>query len=300
VTALRHQPHEFKHVIVATSQLATCSCDNALSAELSTIDGGLGIDQGMADTQKLTDRTVKELLAAARDKLLRSERARELAAKAHSRAKQESLVIAYNVLATVEVVGMAFGMGYLRGYYGEKAAIMGLPVDAATGLLLHGVAYGLGIAGGKVAHFVAFNLHNLANGALATWASATGAQMGLKKRQGVGEDQPLPQPQQLPAPPAPPQPVQGGDQGAWNAWGVGAANPQLPPQQMSWNPWGVGAIPQQQEQANPQLPPQQMSWNPWGVGVGNPWGAMPQQQANPLTQEELAAAMAWQQQPAAA
>lgn len=254
--------------------------------------------EGMADTEKLTDRSVKELLATARDKLLRSERAREMAAKAYSRAKQEGLVIAHNVLATVEVVGMAFGMGYLRGYYGEKAAIMGLPVDAATGLLLHGVAYGLGIAGGKTAHFVAFNLHNLANGALATWASATGAQMGLKKRQGP---QPQPEPQDVPAPPAPPQPVSAGDQGAWNAWGVGAANPQLPPQQMSWNPWGVGAIPQQQEQANPQLPPAQPPWNPWGVGVGNPWGAIPQQQqANPLTQEELAAAMAWQQQPAAA
>lgn len=231
----------------------------------------------MADTDKLTERSVRELLATARDKLLRSERAKELLKTASAKAKQESLVIAYNVLATVEVVGMAFGMGYIRGYYGEKAAIMGLPVDAATGLLLHGVAYGLGFAGGKVAHFVAFNLHNLANGALATWASATGAEMGLKKRQGP---QPLPEPQQLPAPPAPPQQAMAGDQVAFGAApqlpSFGAA-PQLPPMQMSWNPWG--ATPQQQ---------------------GNPWGAIPQQQGNPLTQEELAAAMAWQQQPAAA
>ncbi|HMY15850.1 MAG TPA: hypothetical protein PKA58_05955 [Polyangium sp.] len=235
----------------------------------------------MAD-DRLTERGVRELLGAARDKLLRSERSRELLKAAHAKAKQEGLVIAYNVLATVEVVGMAFGMGYIRGYYGEKAAIMGLPVDAATGLLLHGVAYGLGFAGGKVAGFVAFNLHNLANGALATWASATGAQMGLKKRQGVGEDQPLPQPQQVPAPPAPPQPLAAGDQVAFGAF------PQLPPAQMAWNPWG--AMPQQQG-------------NPWGAmpqQQGNPWGAIPQQQANPLTQEELAAAMAWQQQPAAA
>ncbi len=249
----------------------------------------------MADTDKLTERSVRELLATARDKLLRSERAKELLKAAGAKAKQESLVIAYNVLATVEVVGMAFGMGYIRGYYGERAAIMGLPVDAATGLLLHGVAYGLGFAGGKVAGFVAFNLHNLANGALATWASATGAEMGIKKRQGVGEDQPLPQPQQLPAPPAPPQPLSAGEQ-----FGVN-------PPQMSWNPWGmpVSAGDQAAFGAVPQLPPPQMSWNPWGAmpqqqQQGNPWGAIPQQQGNPLTQEELAAAMAWQQQPAAA
>ncbi len=257
----------------------------------------LCIPRRMADTDKLTERSVRELLATARDKLLRSERAKELLKTATAKAKQESLVIAYNVLATVEVVGMAFGMGYIRGYYGEKAAIMGLPVDAATGLLLHGVAYGLGFAGGKVAGFVAFNLHNLANGALATWASATGAEMGLKKRQGP---QPQPQPQEVPAPPAPPQPLAAGDQMAqmaWNSWGkpmsagdqvaFGAA-PQLPPAQMAWNPWG--AMPQQQG-------------NPWGAmpqQQGNPWGAIPQQQGNPLTQEELAAAVAWQQQPAAA
>lgn len=246
----------------------------------------LCIPRGMADTDKLTERSVRDLLATARDKLLRSERAKELLKAASAKAKQESLVIAYNVLATVEVVGMAFGMGYIRGYYGEKAAIMGLPVDAATGLLLHGVAYGLGFAGGKVAGFVAFNLHNLANGALATWASATGAEMGLKKRQGP---QPMPQPQDVPVPPAPPQAV-AGDQVAFGAApqlpAFGAA-PQLPPAQMSWNPWG--AMPQQQG-------------NPWGAmpQQGNPWGAIPQQQGNPLTQEELAAAMAWQQQPAAA
>ncbi|HRI71935.1 MAG TPA: hypothetical protein PK156_47205, partial [Polyangium sp.] len=129
--------------------------------------------------------------------------------------------IVQNILASLEIGATAFGMGFLRGYYGEKAAILGLPIDAATGLLLHGVAYGLGFAGGKMARFAAQNIHNVANGALATWAAATGAELGLKKRPPVDSPQDPIQPPspplsageviagalpQVAAPPAPPQP----------------------------------------------------------------------------------------------
>lgn len=183
------------------------------------------------------------------------------------RAKEEGLALGMSVLATAEVVGAAFSMGFLRGYYGEKAAILGLPIDAASGLLLHGVAYGLGFAGGRTAKFVAENLHNLANGALATWAAASGAQLGMKKASTAQDASG----QALPPPPVPPKPAVAGE-----AF-VGAQSPQLPPPN-PWAPWMM-------QQGNPWAMQQQQP---------NSWG-MPQQQGNPMTQEELAAAMAWQQ-----
>jgi hypothetical protein len=181
--------------------------------------------------------------------------------------------IVQNILATMEIGTTAFGMGFLRGYYGEKAAILGLPIDAATGLLLHGVAYGLGFAGGKVARFAAQNIHNVANGALATWAAATGAELGLKKRPPVD-----PQSQQEPLPPS--VPVSAGEV-------MAGALPQVvsaqPPQ-----PQPHAALPMA------QMPPWQNMWgmqaNPWAMQA-NPWG--PQPSPNALTHEELAAAASW-------
>lgn len=181
--------------------------------------------------------------------------------------------IVQNILASLEIGATAFGMGFLRGYYGEKAAILGLPIDAATGLLLHGVAYGLGFAGGKVARFAAQNIHNVANGALATWAAATGAELGLKKRL------PGDAPQEPVQPPAPP--VSSGEV-------VAGALPQVvsPPAQP---PQPLGALPM------PQMPPWQNMWgmqaNPWGMQGAVPWG--PQPSPNALTHEELAAAASW-------
>jgi hypothetical protein len=217
-----------------------------------------GYRLGMADTDKLDVKKVNFTLNGLKDELKKALKNNEsLRAKAQQ-IKQEGLMLAANVLATAEVVGMAFGMGFLRGYYGEKAAILGLPIDAATGLLLHGIGYGLGFAGGRTARFVAANLHNLANGSLATWASASGAQLGFKKRD---EAQATQQSQQLPSPP------QAASAGTPESMAFGA---QHPPQLMS-----------------PQM------WGPW-AGQASPWG-IPQQQGNPMTQEELAAAMAWQQ-----
>lgn len=182
--------------------------------------------------------------------------------------------IMQNILASLEIGATAFGMGFLRGYYGEKAAILGLPIDAATGLLLHGVAYGLGFAGGKIARFAAQNIHNVANGALATWAAATGAELGLKKRPPVDPQQP----QQEPVPPA--APLAAGE-------AIGAlpqvASPPAPPQSHP-------ALPMQQ-----QMPAWQNFWgmqaNPWGMQGPAPWGAQPS--PNALTHEELAAAASW-------
>lgn len=226
-----------------------------------------GYRLGMADTDKLDVKKVNLTLNGLKDELKKSLKSNEFLRAKAQQIKQEGLVLAANVLATAEVVGAAFGMGFLRGYYGEKAAILGLPIDAAAGLLLHGIGYGLGFAGGRTARFVAANLHNLANGSLATWGAAAGAQLGLKKREATQAEQ---QPQQLPVPPAPPQAASAGT-----------------PESMAFGAHGP-----------PQLMAPQTQWGPW-AGQANPWGAIPQQQGSPMTQEELAAAMAWQQQQAA-
>lgn len=214
----------------------------------------------MAD-ERLNDKTVGKYLPALRAEMGRVVKNNEFLKEKIAKVKVEGMIFAANVLATAEVVGAAFGMGYARGYFGEKAVILGMPIDAATGLLLHGVAYGLGFAGGRTAKFVAANLHNLANGSLATWAASSGAALGIKKLEEVQQNT-----QQQPVPPAPPKTVTAGDM-----WAFGA-QPQFPSTQM---PWGPQALPQQT-----------MNFNPWG--------ATPQQ-GNPMTQEELAAAMAWQQ-----
>lgn len=225
-------------------------------------------------SDKLDVKKVDGLWQAARNLATRNDALNAKLAK----VKEEGLALGMSVLATAEVVGAAFTMGFLRGYYGEKASILGVPIDAATGLLLHGVAYGLGFAGGRTAKFVSENFHNLANGALATWAAASGAQLGMKKAsaaQDAGS-------QALPAPPAPPKQLVAGEAS------VGAAAPQLP----AANPWAAWMA---QQQGNPWGMPQPQG-NQWGMPQpqGNQWG-MPQSQANPMTQEELAAAMAWQQ-----
>jgi hypothetical protein len=215
--------------------------------------------------EKLDKDKVEYVLAKNRETLTRQERLIEALRDKALRIKEEGMVIATNVLATAEVVGAAFGMGFVRGYYGEKAVIFGLPIDAASGLLLHGIAYGLGFTGGKTAHFVAANLHNLANGSLATWAASAGAQLGFKKSADA-QQQKEPAPQQQPAP----QQLVSGD--SFAAFGATPAPAQLPAAQMAWNPWAMA---------------------PPGMQA-NPWGGMPQQSSSPMTQEELAAAMAWQ------
>lgn len=157
---------------------------------------------------------------------------------------------AAGVLATFEVTGMAFSMGFLRGYYGPKAVVWEIPIDAGTALLLHGVAFGLGFTGGRFAQMAATNLHNLANGAMACWAASIGAEYGLKKR----PEEPAPV-QQNAMPPAIPV-------------SSGATVAALPPAQPPPYP----------EMAQPQWPS---------------WTQQPSFNSNPMTQEELAAAMNW-------
>lgn len=94
------------------------------------------------------------------------------------------------ISSSLTVPAAAFGMGYLRGYYGEKATILGISIDAGIGLFLHGLAACFGISLNKGVQTAAKLFHDLANGAFACWAAAMGAELGLKKR--MEEPAPLP------------------------------------------------------------------------------------------------------------
>lgn len=96
--------------------------------------------------------------------------------------------------SSLVVPSAAFAMGYVRGYYGEKATIFGMSIDAGVSLFFHGIAAFLGCVANKGAQTVAKLFHGVANGALACWTAATGAELGLKKRMETPVPAPAPQP----------------------------------------------------------------------------------------------------------
>lgn len=99
--------------------------------------------------------------------------------------------LAAEICSGLIVPASAFGLSYVRAYYGERASILGIPIDSAVGLFLHGLAACFGFSLNKTARTAAKIAHDVANGAFASWASATGAELGLKKRM----ERPLPAPQ---------------------------------------------------------------------------------------------------------
>lgn len=81
-----------------------------------------------------------------------------------------------HVVQTLEVSASAFGFGFARGAWaqpGQDVAIMGIPIDLAAGLAGHAVALFGGL--GRYAD----DTHNLADGALASYATALGLRMGV-------------------------------------------------------------------------------------------------------------------------
>jgi hypothetical protein len=76
-----------------------------------------------------------------------------------------------------ETCAAAFASGFSRGRWG-KVEVGGVPVDLAAGVLLHLVA----LSG--LARSQARDLHNLAEGALATYFATWGATVGKRARQG--------------------------------------------------------------------------------------------------------------------
>lgn len=108
----------------------------------------------------------KGQLAAFADKAKRlHERAKSLREKAESSMEQ--------VVGTIEVFAGAFGMGVLNGRMGG-VEIAGVPLDLGIGVLGNVLGH-LGVAGKASSH-----VHNLSNGALASYATRLG--LGIGKR----------------------------------------------------------------------------------------------------------------------
>lgn len=84
--------------------------------------------------------------------------------------------------AAVVQVG-AFGMGMAQGRFGEKR-LGPIPLELAVGAALHGAAV---MASGKSSgKGTAHQLHNIANGVIASWSSAVGRGVGKKARSKAG------------------------------------------------------------------------------------------------------------------
>ncbi len=86
------------------------------------------------------------------------------------------------ICTSLTVPASAFGMSYVRAYYGEKASIAGIAIDAGVGLILKVVAACFGLSTSKGGQRVGKFFQDIANGALASWTAALGAELGAKRR----------------------------------------------------------------------------------------------------------------------
>ena len=77
-----------------------------------------------------------------------------------------------SVVTTVEVGASAFGLGIVQGRYGPRD-IMGVPVDLAAAVGLHGLAL-MGVGGEMTGH-----MQNFGNGALASYLNTVGRGLGI-------------------------------------------------------------------------------------------------------------------------
>ena len=111
--------------------------------------------------------------------------AERAAARVRSMREKTEEVVG-EVVATTEVAGAAFGLGWVRGRYGE-VAVMGVPLDITLAAVLHGAAFAG--AGGKYAE----HMHNVGNGAIAVYTATLGAKIGAEMRQKAGGSTTLPQ-----------------------------------------------------------------------------------------------------------
>lgn len=135
--------------------------------------------------EKTVDEMMDELLAKHRTKAERDQ-------KRIDELEERNAHFAEAISSSLTVPASAFGMSYVRAYYGETASVFGIPIDAAVGLLLHGLAACFGFSSNKGAQTAAKVAHDVANGALGSWTAAIGAELGLKKR--LEKAIPVPQP----------------------------------------------------------------------------------------------------------
>lgn len=123
------------------------------------------------------------------------EKYRALAEKGQQRAnelEEQNAHLLDTIVSSLIVPASAYGLSFARAYYGERASILGIPIDAAVGLFLKGLAALLGFFSDKGAQVAAKVAHDVANGAIASWSAAAGAELGLKKRMEKPVPLPLP------------------------------------------------------------------------------------------------------------
>ena len=98
------------------------------------------------------------------------------------------------VCTSLIVPTSAFSLSYARAYFGERAAIAGIPIDACVGFVMKIVGACFGLSASKGGQRVGKFFHDIANGAFASWTSGLGAEYGAKKRLETPMPAPAPQP----------------------------------------------------------------------------------------------------------
>lgn len=109
------------------------------------------------------------------------DRVQSLTKKVSSIRKQAEHAVE-KVLRTAETGGMAFGFGMLNGKYGRTPELMGMPLDLLLGAALNIGGY-IGLAGKHSDH-----LNNLGDGALASYLTVLGVQVGAKMSEESGKE----------------------------------------------------------------------------------------------------------------
>lgn len=84
---------------------------------------------------------------------------------------EEKVMIA---VQSAEIIASSFSMGVINGRW-NRPEFLGVPVDALSGLTLHAAGFLIDDKGGG-------HLHNLGDGALASYMSGLGLGVGLKMR----------------------------------------------------------------------------------------------------------------------
>lgn len=110
---------------------------------------------------------------------------REKAMRAISRARtvvEKSEGVVAHAVQTVEVGGTAFGFGVAKGRFGS-IEVLGMPVDMLSGVGTHLLAF---LGGGKYAE----HLHNMADGALASYLTDLGKGVGADWRANAAAQNP--------------------------------------------------------------------------------------------------------------
>jgi hypothetical protein len=86
------------------------------------------------------------------------------------------------VVQTFEIQTGAFAFGVINGRW-ARPEVVGIPVDALTGIGLHVAGFLVDSAGGK-------HMHNLGDGALASYTAGLGTGIGAKMRAEAGQPAP--------------------------------------------------------------------------------------------------------------